>query len=142
MLRFSCLCGQLRVELTKRPDFIHACNCTLCRKTGAHWGYFDPDDVTVCGTSQRYSRRDKDVPSAEIHFCGDCGSTTHFNLTEDAVARHGNTMMGANLLLAEESDLAGVELRFPDGLNWAGEGGFAYVREPRIIGASETHAQA
>ena len=38
--------------------------------------------------------------------------------------------------LADESDLAGIELRFPDGRAWSGEGGFGYVREARILGRS------
>jgi len=140
MLSFSCLCGQLRVELTKRPDFIHECNCTLCRKTGARWGYFHPSEVKVEGVAKGYSRQDKDDPAAEIRFCEDCGSTTHFNLTASAAAKFGNTLMGANMLLANESDLIGVELRYPDGEAWSGEGEFAYVREARIIGHAASPA--
>ncbi|WP_419815545.1 GFA family protein [Glacieibacterium sp.] len=134
MINLSCLCGQIRVELTKRPDFIHACNCTLCSKTGAHWGYFAPSEVAVEGVARGYVRDDKDDPAAEIRFCETCGSTTHFNLTASAVAKFGDTMMGVNMLLADERDLAGIELRFPDGRAWAGAGDFAYVREARIIG--------
>jgi hypothetical protein len=134
MLSLTCLCGQVRLELAKRPDFIHECNCTLCRKTGAHWGYFHPDEVTVAGATLGYSRQDKDDPAADVRFCATCGSTTHFALTAEAAARFGNTLMGVNMLLAEERDLAGIELRFPDGQAWAGNGDFAYVREARIIG--------
>jgi hypothetical protein len=36
--------------------------------------------------------------------------------------------------LADEKDLAGIELRYPDGRAWAGEGEFAYVRDARILG--------
>lgn len=43
-------------------------------------------------------------------------------------------MMGVNMLLADERDLAGIELRFPDGKTWAGTGEFAYIRAARIIG--------
>jgi hypothetical protein len=134
MLKLSCLCGQVRLELPKRPDFINACNCTLCSKSGAHWAYFQPADVQVEGTTTGYRRDDKDDPAAEIQFCPTCGSTTHFVLTPSAVAKFGNVQMGVNVRLADESDLAGVELRYPDGRAWAGSGGFGYVREARIIG--------
>lgn len=134
MIKLSCLCSQIRVELAKHPVFIHECNCTLCSKTGARWGYFHPSDVAVDGDAQGYCRADKEDPSAEIRFCATCGSTTHFNLTSSAVAKFGNTMMGVNMLLADQHDLAGLELRFPDGRAWAGAGDFTYVREPRIIG--------
>jgi hypothetical protein len=69
-----------------------------------------------------------------VHFCADCGSTTLFVLTEGAVSKFGNTLMGVNMWLAAERDLAGLELRYPDGQAWSGDGGFVYVREPRIIG--------
>ncbi len=134
MLSLSCLCGRIEVELTKRPDFIHECNCTLCRKSGARWGNFHPSEVTVRGAAKAYCREDKPDPSAQIGFCGNCGATTHFNLTAGAVAKFGNTLMGVNMALADEADLAGIELRFPDGRAWAGEGDFAYVRKARIIG--------
>ena len=45
--------------------------------------------------------------------------------------------MGVNVRLADEKDLAGLELRYPDGRSWSGEGGFVYLREARIIGHAE-----
>jgi hypothetical protein len=134
MLKLSCLCGQIRVETAKRPDFVHECNCTLCSKSGARWGYFHPSEVTVEGRAEGYCRDDKGEPNALLQFCATCGVTTHFVLTEGAVAKHGNVVMGVNMRLADEEDLAGVELRFPDGRAWAGEGAFGYVREARILG--------
>jgi hypothetical protein len=136
MLKLSCLCGQIRIDVNKRPDFINACNCTLCSKSGARWAYFHPSEVSVEGTSAGYSRADKADPAAEIHFCPKCGSTTHFTLTESAVSKFGNVQMGVNMWLADEKDLAGIELRYPDGRAWPGAGEFGYVRKPRIIGQS------
>jgi hypothetical protein len=137
MLNFSCLCGRARIALDKRPDFINACNCTLCRKAGAHWGYFNPSEVQVSGETRGYSREDMAAPNVAVHFCPYCGATTHFKLTASAVSKFGNTMMGVNMLLAEETDLSGVELRFPDGQAWPGAGEFTYVRPARIIGQAE-----
>ena len=134
MLKLSCLCGQVRIEIKKQPDYINECNCTLCSKSGARWGYFPPSEVSVEGATKGYSRADKDNPNAEIQFCPNCGSTTHFILTESAVSRFGNTLMGVNMWLADEKDLAGIELRFPDGKAWLGAGDFSYTRAARIIG--------
>lgn len=134
MLEFSCLCGQVRVTLARRADFIHDCNCTLCRKSGAHWGYFHPSEVAIEGATKSYCREDKADPAARLSFCETCGATTHWTLTESAAAKYGNTLMGVNMNLADEADLAGIELRYPDGRAWPGEGAFTYVREPRILG--------
>ena len=115
MLNLSCLCGQIALELAKRPDFIHECNCTLCAKTGARWGYFHPSEVSVEGGTSGYCRSDKDAPNAQVRFCPTCGATTHFVLTEQAVARFGDSLMGVNMGLADARNLAGIELRYPDG---------------------------
>ncbi|KUR80087.1 GFA family protein [Novosphingobium sp. FSW06-99] len=137
MLKFTCLCGQVRVEVAKRPDFINECNCTLCRKSGARWAYLHPSEVNIEGATGGYSRTDKDDPAAEIHFCGRCGSTTHFTLTKSAKAKFGDVQTGVNMALADERDLAGIELRYPDGLAWSGGSDFGYVRAPRVIGQSQ-----
>ena len=135
MLKLSCLCGQVTIEIGKKSDFVNECNCTLCSKTGARWSYFHPSEVTVEGATQGYSRDDKADPAAQVHFCRTCGATTHFDLTESAISRFGNSQMGVNMRLADERDLAGIELRYHDGRAWSGEGGFGYVRDARIIGA-------
>lgn len=132
-MTLDCLCGAARIVLQRKPEFVHSCNCTLCAKTGARWGYFHPDQVTVSGPTKAFRRTDKDEPSAEVHSCATCGATTHFVLTESAIAAHGNSMMGVNMLLADPADLSGIQLRYPDGRNWAGSGAFAYVREAETL---------
>lgn len=134
MTSLSCLCGHIRVSVEKQPDYIHECNCALCRKSGARWAYLHPSEATVEGATSFYSREDKEEPAAEIHFCARCGSTTHFVLTESAAARFGNSLMGVNMRLADDRDLAGIELRFPDGRAWSGDGDFTYVRDALILG--------
>ncbi len=133
-MTLSCLCGQVHVTVERQPDYINECNCTLCGKAGARWGYFPPSEVSLDGSTRGYRRADKEDPNAEVHFCPECGSTTHFVLTERAVSKFGNTLMGVNMRLADGRDLSGVEVRYPDGRAWSGVGGFDYIREPRIIG--------
>ncbi|MDT8873412.1 hypothetical protein RAA17_25560 [Komagataeibacter rhaeticus] len=88
------------------------------------------------GATGEYSREDKDDPAAQIHFCDRCGSTTHFTLTESAISKFGNVQTGVNMLLADKSDLTGIELRYPDGRAWSGGANFGYVQEARVIGES------
>lgn len=134
MLELACQCGDVRVKMATLPGFVHDCNCTLCSKTGALWAYYHPDEVNVVGHTANYQRRDRPQPSVAIHFCPTCGATTHFTLTPAAIAQHGDVQRGVNMRLADERDLAGVELRFPDGRAWNGSGSFDYVREPRVLG--------
>ena len=122
MLKLSCLCGQVRLEIPKRPDFINECNCTLCGKAGARWAYLDPSEVRIEGETKGYRREDKEDPAVEIQFCPNCGATTHFVLTASAIERFGNVQLGVNARLANEKDLAGSELRYPDGQAWCVHG--------------------
>lgn len=134
-MTLSCICGQVHLTLEHRPEYINACNCSLCGKAGARWGYFHPRAVAVEGETRGFRRADKGEPNTELHFCAECGATTHFVLTEHAVGRFGNVQMGVNMGLASEAELAGIEMRYPDGEGWSGSGPFGYVREARIIGA-------
>lgn len=134
MLQLSCLCGQVRIGIPRRPDFVNECNCTLCGKLGARWAYFAPSEVSVEGATAGYRRQDKDDPAVEVRFCPTCSSTTHFRLTASAIEKFGDVQMGVNARLADERDLAGTELRYPDGRAWHGEGPFGQVQPPRIIG--------
>ena len=132
--RLTAPCGLIRIEIPKQPDFINECNCTLCGKSGARWAYFAPADVSIHGITKGYSREDKDDPAVEIQFCTNYGSTTHFVLTASAISKFGNAQVGVNVRLAAETDLAGVELRYPDGLSWSGNGSFDYVQQSRVYG--------
>jgi len=134
MPTISCHCGQIRLTIQKRPDYINECNCSLCSAAGVRWAYFHPSEVSVEGETTAYRRRDKDDPAAEVHFCPTCGSTTHFTLTPYAAEKFGNTLMGVNMRLADDTALAGIELRYPDGRGWPGHGDFTYVREAEVIG--------
>ena len=86
---------------------------------------------------RRVQPRRQGRANAKVHFCSNCGSTTHFVLTQNAITKFGNALVGVNMWLADKDDIAGVELRFPDGRQWPGQGDFAYVREARIIGKPE-----
>lgn len=134
MLDLTCQCGDVHVSVAALPAFVHDCNCTLCSKTGALWAYYHPAEVNVTGTTARYQRRDKPEPGVEVHFCPTCSATTHFTLTPASIAQHGNVQLGVNMRLADERELAGVELRYPDGRAWQGIGVFGYVREGRVLG--------
>ena len=113
----TCHCGQVRVTLATKPDYLNACNCSFCAKSGSVWGYFAGGDVAVEGETQRYMRADRERPAAILHFCPTCGSTTHFTLAEHV----GHDMTGVNARRFAPEAMAGVELRYPDGRGWDGK---------------------
>lgn len=80
-------------------------------------------------------RNDKENPVAEVHSCPHCFTTTHFVLTGSPDGGQGpRDMIGVNMRLFDPDALAGVEIRFPDGKAWSGEGEFGYRRTSVTIG--------
>lgn len=134
----TCACGRVKVSLQGKPDFIYDCDCNLCRKSGGAWGYFRSSEVETTGRTISLSREDKSLPIVEIHSCAVCGSTTHFLLTDDYKTEHPDVdQVGVNMRLFDQKQLVGVEIRFPNGLDWSGEGSFGFRRNPVTL-SSET----
>ena len=131
----SCLCGAVSVTIDAKPEFINDCNCSLCRKVGAAWGYFPSSTVRTAGNTCSVTRRDKEVPGVEVHSCRTCGATTHWVLTQTFKDQNPSAdQVGVNMRLFDPDDLEGVEVRFPDGKDWSGEGPFGYRRKALTIG--------
>lgn len=129
-----CLCGAVRVTIDAKPAFIHDCNCSLCRKVGGAWSYFPSASVATDGATTGYVRRDKPAAGVEVHACATCATTTHFVLTSVFKERHPDAdQVGVNMRLFDQSYLGGVEVRFPNGRDWPGEGAFSYRRAPLTI---------
>ena len=127
----GCHCGAIKLTLATKPEYVNDCNCSLCSNAGALWGYFAPTDLTVEGATQHYRRVDRDQPGVAIHFCANCGATTHW-LPEPHIPQ---TMVGANMRLFDPANLLGVELRFPNGRDWDGLSDYGYLRSHLVIGA-------
>lgn len=136
-LSAACHCGAVNIQVSHPPEYLNDCNCSLCRSAGALWGYYLIADVAITGETQSYTRADKTSPAVQLHFCRDCGTTSHWTLTETYVLETGvSGHMGVNMRLFDESDLIGVELRFPDGKAWSGDGDYTYRKAPVILGSA------
>ncbi len=133
----KCLCGATSVTIDAKPEFINDCNCSLCRKAGGAWGYFPSASVQTRGKTFSISRRDKESPGVEIHSCETCATTTHWILTNSFKDQNPSVdQMGVNMRLFDPDELEGVEVRFPNGKDWVGEGPFGYRRTALTISAS------
>lgn len=104
-----CHCGRVSLELPTPPDKINECQCSVCYRYGALWGYYPRDKVNIFvnilppppsqGPTTNVSPHDvddsaKDSPGLlsyvrndgdgdiAFFFCGHCGCLTHWGLTE------------------------------------------------------------
>lgn len=135
-MKAQCHCGAVEISLPGKPAYMNHCNCTLCITHGGVWGYYASREVAIRGETRAYTRTDIGDPALHLHFCGVCGTTTHWSLTEHYKASHPDVdRMGVNMrLVADPRELAGVELRFPDGRNWGDDALPPQRRAPVTVG--------
>ncbi len=110
----QCHCGKVRVTVTRAPDYVNSCNCSLCRSLGALWVYYASNEVEISGETRGYVRTDLSPAALVTHHCPTCGTTTHWVPREDGP----HPRMGINARLFAEDFLDGVETRYPDGKSW------------------------
>lgn len=115
------------------PEYLNDCNCSFCSSHGVWWGYFNPEEVVVTGATRTYRRTDREDPAVELHFCPNCGCTTHWTLLPAFLEKVGEVKCGVNMRLCDHRQLRGIELRYPDGRNWSGTGPWDFVREGEIL---------
>ena len=73
-----CACSAVTLVLAHRPEFLNQCDCSVCLRVGAAWGYFHPRDVTITGETTAFARADMGEPTIAFHFCPTCGSTINW----------------------------------------------------------------
>ena len=114
MLKASCPCGAVTVTVTRRPDYLNSCNCSLCFRLGTLTGYFHPSEVTIEGPTKSFVRKDVDPQCLAVPFCPECGATIGcVGLVPIEPPR-----MGVNMRLFGPEALLGIPVRFTDGANW------------------------
>jgi hypothetical protein len=89
-LQGSCHCGAVRLTLPSAPEKATSCNCSLCRRTGAIFGYYEFGTVSIEGhpeNTEEYIWGDRTLKNIR---CKTCGNTTHWEpLDLKPGARHG-----------------------------------------------------
>lgn len=110
-MKLTCHCGEVRLELGFIPQEVAECNCSICRRYSASWGYFSPDNVSTKGKTDFYCWGDKEV---EFHRCSYCGCLTHYITTEKCSER----IFAVNMKLASETMLSQVKVRKIDGASF------------------------
>lgn len=109
----TCHCGTVTIEVPVAPTQVTSCNCSICRRLGALWAYYDPSEVRVVGETARYRWGDKTL---DIHRCAVCGCATHWSPADPASKR-----MGVNARLMDPEIVAAARVRRVDGAagTWA-----------------------
>jgi hypothetical protein len=73
-LNSTCHCGAITVIVPRLPEEINECQCTICRRYSAAWGYYKMDELKVQmkegAKVSKYVWGDKEK---SFDFCQSCG---------------------------------------------------------------------
>jgi hypothetical protein len=90
LLEGSCHCGAVRLVLPTPPEKATECNCSLCRRVGGLWAYYEFGTVEITGHPEHtleYVWGDKTLRNVR---CKHCGCSTHWEpLQPEPGSRHG-----------------------------------------------------
>lgn len=106
----TCHCSAVSIELESAPETVTSCNCSLCRRTGAIWGYYAPSAVRVVhqeGALDGYVQGDRTLTTWR---CRTCGCVTHWTAIDPALER-----MAVNARLLPPDILRAARIRRFDG---------------------------
>ncbi len=93
MLNGSCHCGQVRIDVPDRPAALTLCNCSICRRNGALWAFYQREDVQLAGHPEHTTRYVWGPATIATFHCRTCGCATHWEpLGPDAGPRLGVNM--------------------------------------------------
>jgi hypothetical protein len=106
----SCHCGAVRLTMPLPPDNLTECNCSICRRYGALWAYYSPQDVKITANQDAtdiYMWGDRTL---QFHRCKTCGCLTHWSKVDPKSDR-----MGINARLMDPTTVRSLRIRKLDG---------------------------
>ena len=110
MIEASCHCGAVRFAVETAPEDVTDCNCSICRRSGTLWAYYQAPEVSFAaenGPTDIYVWGDRML---ELHRCRTCGCVTHWSAIDPNYTR-----MGVNARLMAPDVLSATPIRHFDG---------------------------
>ena len=107
----SCHCGAVRLTLPSTPESATSCNCSLCRRIGGPWVYFEWGTVTIEAApdaTHAYVQGDRTLRTIR---CRNCGCVTHW----EPISAGPGTKHGVHLGNFDPKLIASVRVRKFDG---------------------------
>jgi len=111
MLSSTCHCGVVRIDVPRKPRRLTSCNCSICRRYGTLWAYYDHADVRIHAepaSTSGYSWGDRQLRFVR---CNGCGCITHW----EPIDVKGDSRIGVNARNFPPEAIVGVRVRRLDG---------------------------
>jgi hypothetical protein len=78
MLTGTCHCGAIRIEVPDVPQILIDCNCSICRRYGALWAFYEAATVRVVGHPENTVEYVWGAKTIRTFRCRSCGCVTHW----------------------------------------------------------------
>src|SRR5262249_3617406 len=108
MLRASCHCGAVVLEIARRPLKLTQCNCSICRRYGALWAYCSRSGTRLVQGQRSLVKYTQEGRTREFWRCKICGCVTHHQ-------RPRGTTIAVNARNMDPQTAAEIPIRMLDG---------------------------
>jgi len=111
MIKGTCHCGAITIEVPGVPAYMIDCNCSICRRTRALWAFYAADAVRIEGEpahTEDYVWGEKSLRTVR---CRSCGCVTHWKSLKPTAGGR----MGVNMANFAPDVVAALEVRRFDG---------------------------
>ena len=126
MLKGTCHCAAIRIELSELPRFLIDCNCSICRRNGALWALYEAASVRVSGHPEHTTEYIWGAKTIRTLLCSTCGCVTHW----EALEARPNSRLGVNIRNFDLGHIEAVPIRRFDGAR-----SWSYIDGPKGSGA-------
>ncbi|TPH17296.1 GFA family protein [Litorilituus lipolyticus] len=120
MIKASCHCGNVQIEIHAKTDTLTSCNCSICHRIGARWAYFNPKDIRISHQSVPTNEYQWGEKMINFHHCPQCGGTTHYTPVDK-----NSTRMAINFRHVAKELTQGLAIKYFDGADT-----WKFVEEP------------
>ena len=110
MIKASCHCGAISLDIDVPPTEVTDCNCSICRRYGVLWAYYSLAQVRVVPADAPTHIYMWDDRTIVFHRCRTCGCVSHWRPVDPERNR-----MGVNARLMARDVLAQARVRHLDG---------------------------
>lgn len=111
MIEASCHCGSVKIDITRKPRTLTDCNCSICRRYGTLWAYYQAAKVRIRGRRASMSSYLWGERSIRFMRCHQCGCITHW----EGARSPDSGRIGVNMRNVDPNILKGVRIRHLDG---------------------------
>jgi hypothetical protein len=107
-LKGNCHCKAVRLTFPSPEKPLNECLCSICRRYGALWAYFQVEEIQIEGEpTEVYMWGDKEI---QFHRCKSCGCVTHWEPVDKTYKT-----VGINCRILEREDLEKFEIKKSEG---------------------------